>query len=167
VNKKIRDWHLYGAFYRSQLYSPCTPHRRTPRTMGHAEVQATQGQVRPGLGLVERCSPARARTLRPLVHAPPHPEPTCGSRMTGRLSRTALREPGGEIPPGYSPDPLLTFDWSTRVSERRAMTLGVRAIGSFRSRPVHAVWVPPPMSVALRQLRPSDPDVEPAPPAPR
>ena len=33
------------------------------------------------------------------------PEVDLWEPYDGRLSRTVLREPGGEIPPGYSPEP--------------------------------------------------------------
>src|ERR1019366_1795399 len=36
------------------------------------------------------------------------PEVDLWEPYDGRLSRTVLREPGGEIPPGYSPDPNMS-----------------------------------------------------------
>ena len=58
-------------------------HRRTPRSMGDAEVQTIARPTHQSMEMARRCPSARATTLRSL--APPrfNPTPDCGSRMTG------------------------------------------------------------------------------------
>src|SRR5450759_5164838 len=45
------------------------------------------------------------------------PEVDLWEPYDGRLSRTVLREPGGEIPPGYSPDPPFAGRCPGRVGD--------------------------------------------------
>src|SRR5207245_1570432 len=52
INPQVRRWiNYYGAFYRSELY-PRTAHRRAPRRLGHAKVQAAPRQALAGMGMV-------------------------------------------------------------------------------------------------------------------
>ena len=63
---------------------PSKAHRRASRRLGNAEIQTIARQASSGVGLAERCSPARTQAIRPLAPAPHHhPRPTRGSRMTG------------------------------------------------------------------------------------
>ena len=103
---------------------PCNAYQRASRSMGDAEVQTAARPTNQGMGLAGCCPTAPPWPLRPLAHASKHPQPTCGGRMrreshvrscesgTVRFpsrhspdsSRPVLREPGGETPPGHSPE---------------------------------------------------------------
>ena len=129
VGKKIRDWHLnrrsgtdlsdlargdqspgtrldrlLRGLLSLQAVRHRTAHRPAPGPMGHAEVQATARQDPTGPGVASGCSPTPTVPLCPL--APCRRAPTVGlwELGEGRPSRRVLREPGGEIPPGHSPE---------------------------------------------------------------
>ena len=60
----------------------------------------------------------------------------------GRLSRPVLREPGGEIPPGYSPNPDRPSRFSRATLERHIREdrcVIARCAGELRSRPERPV----------------------------
>ncbi len=101
---------------------PGQAHRPASCPMGHAEVQATAGQAGHGLGLAERCSSAPPQALRPLAPCLAHLRPASGEPYDGRPSRTVLREPGGVIPPGHSPEhPGLVERQQRRAREREGV----------------------------------------------
>ncbi|MHB1786899.1 MAG: group II intron maturase-specific domain-containing protein [Acidimicrobiales bacterium] len=104
INPQVRGWiNYYGAFYRSELYAIAArhrcAHRRAPRPMGHAEVQATARTYQQGMALAGCGTAATADALRPL--APPRLTDTsdCGSRMTGDRHVRFCESGRGRFPP--------------------------------------------------------------------
>ena len=84
INARIRGWfNYYGAFYRLRVVCHRDAHRRTPRSMGDAEVQTIARPTHQSMEMARRCPTARATTLRSLAPRCFNPTPNCGSRMTG------------------------------------------------------------------------------------
>ena len=79
--------------------TPCEAHRRTPRPMGHAEVQATTRQARRAWRGSTVSNSATADALRPLAARRDHRKPVCGSRMTGDCHVRFCESRRGRFPP--------------------------------------------------------------------
>ena len=103
-NSIVQGWiNYYGRFYRSAVALLPPPAQHAPGAVGHPEIQAAQtpGTTRHGVAGRDRSPispPVRALAPRRTVLTAGRWEPD-----EPRGSRPVLREPGGAIPPGYSP----------------------------------------------------------------
>ena len=105
INARIRGWfNYYGAFYRLRVVCHRSAHRRTPCSMGDAEVQTIARPTHQSMEMARRCPPARATTLRSLAPPRLNPTPNCGSRMT-RDCHVRFQQSGrGRFPPATHHD---------------------------------------------------------------
>ena len=78
---------------------PCLPHRSAHCSMGEAQVQTTQVQPRPCMGLACRRQTAAARTIRALAERAATEGSACKSRMTGDCHVRFCERRGVRFPP--------------------------------------------------------------------
>ena len=103
IDPQVRGWiGYYGAFYTPS----CTPSHGTSTSISFAGLRRNSNDYAgvlprrgPGWMRFDNTSPGSSPTG---IFSRP-PEAGLREPYDGRLSRTVLREPGGAIPPGYSP----------------------------------------------------------------
>ena len=115
INPQVRGWiGYYGAFYRSELYSLAwriDEHLVRWAMQKFKRLRGKAAKARAWLDAVRQHQPGSSPTgtsSRP-------PAVGLWEPYDGRLSRTVLREPEGEIPSGYSPNTTTSSAGSPRI----------------------------------------------------
>ena len=100
INPQVRGWtRLLRSLLSLRAALPGLAHRSASRSMGQAQVQTTQVQPRPCMGLAGRRQTARAGTICALAGNAGTEGPTCKSRMTGDCHVRFCERRGVRLPP--------------------------------------------------------------------